>query len=307
MAVLTSVKNETFLNEIKSRSLIKNAEDRLSGAVRLMVRDGAVVRKVLIPEYISYSQLDRQQDTDVPTKVVSVEPNSPASLVVGFGTPPGNFWMTAKRVKATFKRIETPQATYDIELLGTYEMDLQQVFADNLARDILAREDGGFFDGVNTLLGTVDTVSPVIPGHYPYVTINAGYSREGLQEMLNVMPKSIYRLPPVTAVINMITANRLMSLGREEIGGDKAQALVTKGFSEWEWGGLRWVVTLKRHIVPDDSVYLFSDPRTIGKFYILTDTTTHLKTEAMILSLFSFETIASVIAHAGGVARVNFA
>ncbi|MEM3061995.1 MAG: hypothetical protein QW303_00425 [Nitrososphaerota archaeon] len=307
MAIIRSLRNEQLLNELSNQSLVKQAEDRLTGVIRLAVREGSIVRQVLVPEYISYSQLDRQQDTDVPTKVIDVEPNSPAAVPVGFGTTPSNIWLSAKRVKATFNRIQTVQGEYDVELLMTWELDLQQVFADNMAKDILAREDGGFFNAVNQVLGTVDTQSAVIPGHFPYVTINGGYSREGLQEMLNVMPKSIYRLPPVTAVVNTVTANRMMSLGRDEIGGDKAQALIVKGFSEWEWGGLNWIATTKYHIVPHDSVYLFSDPRTIGKFLILTDTTTHLRTEGPRLKFYSYETIASVIGNAAGLARVNFA
>lgn len=306
MAVVRSVKNERFLHEISSPSLVKQAQERLNAVVRLMVREGSLDRRVLIPEYISYSDLDRQQDTDVMVKIVDVEPNSPAAIVTGFGTHPPMVWIAAPRVKAVFDRVWSPELNYDVELLGTWEMDIQQVLADNMARDVLAREDGAFFTAADTYLGEVDTLNNYT-GHYPYVTIYGGITRETLQEAIAVMYKSYYRLAPAKAVLNFVTARRLLALGSEELGYEMATQTFKEGFGAWKMDNIEWIVTIKSHIVPDDKIYFFADPRAVGKLYILTDVMTHMKVEGFQMNLRCVETIAQVVANAAAVSAVNFA
>lgn len=306
MAVVRSIRNEQFLDELRTPGLEKQAQERLNAIVRLMVREGAIDRSVLIPEYITYSDLDRQQDTDVLAKIIDVEPNSPAAVVAGFATTPPQIWIQAPRVRATFHRILSNIANYDIELLGTWELDIQQVLADNFARDILAREDGGFFSAVDTFLGTVDTLNPYTGG-YPYVTINGGYTRETLQEAIAVMYKSYYRLAPATAVLNFVTARRLMALGREEIGDDAAGQIFREGFSAWKMDKINWISTIKRHIVPDDKIYFFADPRAVGKLYVLSDVTSYMRVDGTWLTFQCWETISQTVVNAAGCAAVNFA
>lgn len=306
MAILRSVRNEQFINELMTPGLIKQAQERLNAVVRLMVREGAIDRSVLIPEYISRADLDRQQDTDIPTKIIDLEPNSPGALSVGFGTTPSMVWISARRAKATFNRLMSEMFTYDVELLGTWELDIQQVLADNAARDLLAREDGGFFSAVDTFLGSVDTFNSYL-GSYPYVTIYGGYTRETLQEALTVMSKSYFRLAPATAVLNVITARRLMALGREEIGDDSAGQIFREGFTAWKMDKINWIATIKTQYVPDDKIYFFADPRAIGKLYILTDVTSYMSVEGTILQFYCFETLSQTIVNVAGLAAVNFA
>lgn len=306
MAIKTSLSNEEFLNQIRSDHLIKRAQERVSSAVRLMVRETAVCRQVLVPEYLTYSDLDRQVDTDVMVKVVEVEPNSPAAFSVGFGTASPMFWLGARKVRATFNRIKTNEGSYDIELLGTWEMDIKEFIANNMIRDILAREDGGFFSAVDSYLGPVDTFNPVT-NSYPHVTIYGGYTRETLQEAAAVMLKSAYRLQPACVVVNGVTARRLMSLGREEIGDDSAGAIFREGFARWKFDNLNWIVSNKLHIIPSDVMYFFADPRAIGKHLILNDVTTHLTVDGFDLRYYSSETYSQVVVNAAGLAKVRIA
>lgn len=306
MATQRIIKNEEFLHQLSEPSLKKTAQERLNAVVRLMVREGAVDREILIPETITSSDLDRQQDTDIPTKIIDVEPNSPAAMSVGFGTHSAMIWISARRVKATFNRYRSADFMYDIETLGTWELDIQQVLADNAARDILAREDGGFFGAVDTFLGPVDTLNPYLAS-YPYVTIYGGITRETLQEAISVMYKSQFRLAPAAAVVNVVTARRLMALGREEIGDDSAGQIFREGFSAWKMDKINWIATIKRQYVPDNKIYFFADPRAIGKLYILTDVTTFMSVQGVQLNFYSWETISQTVVNVAGLAAVNFA
>lgn len=306
MALIRSARNEEFLNNLRTPGMEKYAQERINSAVRLMVREGAIDRQILIPEYISYSDLDRQADTDVLVKIVDVEPNVPGAFSVGFGTFGPMIWGSAPRVRAVFNRYESAEWVYDVEQLGTWELDIQQVVADNMARDILAREDGGFFKAADTFLGTIDTLNSYL-GSYPYVTIYGGYTRETLQEAIAIMYKSYYRLAPAAAVVNFVTARRMMALGREEIGDDSAGQIFREGFAAWKMDKINWITTIKRHIVPDDKIYFFADPRALGKLFLLTDVTVYMQVQGFIVRMMCFQTISQTVVNAAGIAAAAIA
>jgi hypothetical protein len=51
---------------------------------------------------------------------------------------------------------------------------------------------------------------------------------------------------------------------------------------------------------------MFSDPKFIGKNYLLEDTTMYIKREAYLLEFFAYETIGGSLGHYNGLARVAF-
>ena len=42
--------------------------------------------------------------------------------------------------------------------------------------------------------------------------------------------------------------------------------------------GVKWIITIKKDLVPTNTMYHFADPKFIGKSYILEDTTMYIKT-----------------------------
>jgi hypothetical protein len=97
-----------------------------------------------------------------------------------------------------------------------------------------------------------------------------------------------------------------MKWGRDEAGGDFSQDTLKNGWSEAELLNCRWIITIKRDLVADDSIYMFADPKFIGKNYLLEDTTMYIKREAYMLEFFAYETCGGTIGHTSGIARANF-
>ena len=59
-------------------------------------------------------------------------------------------------------------------------------------------------------------------------------------------------------------------------------------------------------MVGDNDAYLFADPKFIGKFFMIEDTTMYVKREAYMLEFFAYETIGATIGNTSGVAKAVF-
>jgi hypothetical protein len=90
------------------------------------------------------------------------------------------------------------------------------------------------------------------------------------------------------------------------MGGDMSQDIMRDGWSEQEFMGVRWIITIKKDIIATNNVYMFADPKFIGKHYTLEDTTMYIRREAYMLEFFAYETNGCTIGHTSGLARAEF-
>lgn len=297
--------NETIFEQLSTPGMEKVAIDAINDFTRTKMREDGFYRRILPSQQISNDELDRQVDTDKPVKVVDKEADSPAAISIPFATLPTNFYIRGPRYRVMFDRIVTPRFTKDVDELRTYVMDIRQVLSDNALKDMLAEEDSKFITAVNTALVAVDTIVPT-SGVIQWSTIPGGITRESMQDAFKIMPKTPFHLEVHTVLINNVTIREVMKWGRDEMGGDFAQDLVKNGWSEQNFMNARLIITIKRDLVPDDSIYMFADPKFIGKAYLLEDTTMYIKREAYMLEFFSYQTCGGTIGHSGGLARADF-
>ena len=300
------VLNEAFFDQLATPGMEKNALDAVNEFTRVRVREDGFYRRILPPVQVSNDDLDRQVDTDKPVIVVDKEPGSPAAISIPFATLPINVYIRGPRYRVMFDRIVTPRFVKDIDELRTWQMDIRQVLSDNAIKDMLAEEDSKFLTAVNSALVGADQTVPT-SGVIQHETIFGGISRDTLQEAFKIMPKTPSHLEVNTVLVNNVTIREIMKFGRDEIGGDLSQDLLTNGFSEANFMNAKFIITIKRDLVADDRMYFFADPRFIGKSYVLEDTTMHVKREAYMIEFFAYETLGGSIGHTGGLAIADFA
>lgn len=301
----TRMINETLLEYLHTPGLEKRAIDAVNDYTRTKMREDGFYRKIIPPIQISNDELDRQVDTDKPVKVVDKEPDSPAAISIPFATLPMNLYIRGPRYRVMFDRIVTPRFTKDVDELRTWVMDIRQVLSDNAIKDMLAEEDGKFIAAVNAALVGPDTIVPQ-SGVVQWETIPGGVTRDTLQDAFKVMPRTPSHLEVNTCLINNITIREIMKFGRDEMGGDFSQDVLKNGWSDAEFMRARWIITIKRDLVPEDTLFMFADPKFIGKSYILEDATMYIKRESFMLEFFAYETLGGSIGHTGGLARVDF-
>lgn len=296
--------NDAFFNSV-DRGLEKQAQDAVNEYIRVRMREDGFTRRIIPPVQITNDELDRQVDTDKPVKIVDKEPNSPAAISVPFATLPMNRYIRGPRFRVMFDRIMTPRFTKDIDELRTYDMDIRQILSDNAIKDMLAEEDGKFILTCNSLLGAAgSTVSET--GTIQHRNISGGVTRDTIAEAMKILPQTPSHLNAATILVNNVTIWDVVKWGRDEVGGDLAQELLQRGFAEREIMGVRWIVTIKRDLVPDGSIYMFAEPKFLGKFFVLEDTTMYIDRKAFMLEFFAYQSAGCAIANVAGVGRANF-
>lgn len=286
-------------------AIVKNAEDAVNAFIRVKMREDGFWRKILPPIPISNDDLDRQVDTDKPVIVLDKEPNSPAAASVPYATQPFARYIRAPRFRVMFDRIVTPRFMKDVGELRTYDMDIRQILSDNAVKDMLAEEDGKAIATVNTLLGTVDT-AVAETGSIQYKTITGGVSRDSVNDALKILPDTPAHLETATILVNNLTIKDVQKWGYDEIGGELSEEILRQGFSERNLLNARWIVTIKTRLVTTNQMYFFAEPKFLGKFFVLEDTTMHIKREAFMLEFYAYESVGSAIANVAGIARARF-
>jgi hypothetical protein len=297
--------NETLFEQLDTPGMQKQAIDAVNDFTRTKMREDGFYRRIMPPLTITNDELDRQVDTDKPVKVVDKEPDSPAAVSLPFATLPINFYIRGPRYRVMFDRIVSPRAVKDVDELRTYVIDIRQVLSDNMIKDMLAEEDGKFIAAFNAVLPTPG-VANVASGVVQYEEISGGITRETLVDALKVMPRTPSHFEVETCLVNNITIKELLKFGRDEMGGDFSQDIIKNGWAETNFLNCRWIVTIKRDLVKDDSMLMFASPKFIGKNYELEPTTMYIRREAYMLEYFAYQTSGGSFGHTNGLARVDF-
>jgi len=303
----TKLTNETFLSYLETPGMEKRALDAVVDYTRYRMREEGFYRRILPPVQVSNDDLDQQVDTDKPVKIIEREPDSPAAISIPFNTLPMNLYVRGQKYRVTFDRIVTPRFTKDVDELRTYRMDIRQILSDNAIKDMLAEEDRKFIEACNAAMGGAADTTVTQSGLVQWETIYGGITRDTLQDSFKILPRTISRLEVGTCLVNNLTIRELMKFGREEMGGDFSQDVFKNGWSEQNFMNARWIISIKQDLVPTDSVFMFADPKFLGKSFILEDTTLYVDRKAYMLEFFAYETLGGAIGNTNAVARVDFA
>lgn len=299
--------NEAVIERLQSDDprMVKEAQDAINDYTRVKMREDGFWRRILPPVTITNDELDRQVDTDKPVKIVDKEPDSPPAVSVPFATLPLNRYIRGPRYRVMFDRILTRKFTKDVDELRTWDMDIRQILSDNSIKDMLAEEDSKAVLTVNSILIGQNVVIPDT-GVAQWISITGGVTRDTMAEAMKVLPRTPSHLNPATILINNVTIWDIVKFGRDEIGGDLSQEMFKTGFTERELMGVRWIITIKRDLVPDGTIFMFAEPKFLGKFFVLEDTTMYIDRKAYMLEFFAYESIGSAIANVAAVGRVDF-
>jgi hypothetical protein len=303
----TRVLNEELFNQLTSgnRDLEKNAQESVELFTRKKLREDGFWRKILPPISVQNSDLQRPVDTDKNEMVFDMEPYSPGAVSMPYASLPLNRYIRQERYRVLFDRISTPRFTKDVSELRTTRMDIRQVLSDNSIKDMLAEEDGKGIRSVNTILVGANQVIAET-GIAQWRTLAMPLDRVGWTEARKIMPSTTCHLNVKTVLLNNITVLEFEKWGRDMIGGDLAEEIVKNGYALRTFGGVNLIVTIKRDLVPDGALFMFAEPKFLGKFMVLEDATMAIKKEFFLIEFFSYEEIGGAIANVAAIARADF-
>jgi hypothetical protein len=307
--------NDTFVEMVKAGQE-KQAAVSAQQFTRNKLREESFAEKILTPIDLSNDELDKAQDPELLVKWNDREPDTAPAVTVPLGVVPDAFQFKGTRYPSYFSRIVSPKYNKDIDKLRTYDYDIRAIMLELSTKDIATQIDTSFINTINSNIGSLDTANSANGLSLPQnVSISGGITRETVAEAFKVIKRLQVPFGPSqpdggeskgVMLMNTVTADDFVKMGRSEVGGDLAQDMFVNGLPSKTLLGVKPIYTIKRDLVPDGVIYLFSSEEFLGKYYRLQPLTVFMKNEAYFLEYFQYLNISLAIGNVKGAVKVTF-
>ena len=287
--------NSSFVRKLESGQ-VKQAEAESSAFIREKLRQEAAVREIIVPQGITEEEIDRDENTDQPKKIIDKEPDSVATFVQFQGTGKRT-WFKGPRYAIYFGKVESQRFTKSKFELMTYTHDIRKILSDNSVKDMADQEDIKFH-------GLVNAITSANPAQQTNGPFQSATFKTAAQAMLN-------RRRPVGKLL--MTKSRFMDaidLPATTVGDPIASRHFDEGIeSSQKLWGFPVVTTIKSDIYPANKAWLFAPQAPnnfLGNFYLLQDATLFIEQRADIISFWSYEALGIGIGNRLSMQEITF-
>ena len=142
--------NQSFVRKL-DEGRVKEAADEGSRFIRSKLRQESFAREILVPIELSPDEIDRDEHTDQPKKIIEKEPDSTATFVTFKGAGQRTFFR-GPRYSVFFGKIESQHFMKSKFELLTYQNDIRKILTDNSVKDMADVEDRKFIETIEAAL-----------------------------------------------------------------------------------------------------------------------------------------------------------
>jgi len=291
--------NSNFVRKLE-QGRVKEASEEGSAFIRTKLRQEAFVREILPPVLLSDDEIDRDENTDQPKKIVEKEPDSVATFVPFYGTGPRTLFR-GPRYSVFFGKTESQRFRKSKFELMTYQNDIRKILSDNSVKDMADQEDLKFIQTANSILAAAP--AQVVAG----TGFNSAAFKLGFQNLVG------RRLPIGKLLMTKQTYYEALDLPATSVGNDVASRHYAEGIEKEErlWG-IPVVSTIKTDILTPQagashSVYVFAPENFFGNFFLLQDATLFIKQEADMIFFHTYAAPGIGIGNTASLCRIDIA
>jgi hypothetical protein len=292
--------NSNFIKKLE-QGRTKEAEAEGSAFIRDHVRQESYARELITPVLLQDDEIDRDENTDEPKKIVEKEPNSVATFVQFQGAGPRT-WFKGPRYSIFFGKTESQRFTKSKFQLMTYQNDIRKLLADNSVKDMADQEDRKFQETIDALITLNAAEQQTDNGSGGGIAFGSVAFKKAFQKMVTrrrpigkiTMCKSLYY--------------EALDLAATSVGDQVASRHYDEGIEQEErlWG-IPVVTTIKSDIHPERNAYVYAPENYLGNFYLLQDATLYIKQEADTISFWTYAAPGIGIGNRLSVQRIKFA
>ncbi len=268
--------NSNFVRKLEE-GRVKEAQDEGSAFIRMKVRQESFFREIINPILLGDDELDRDENTDQPKKIVEKEPDSVATFVTFQGTGPRT-WFRGPRYAVKFGKTESQRFTKNKWELMTYQNDIRKILSDNSVKDMSDQED---IKGITTIDDLAALNAAV------QITAGTGFNSAAFRKAFQAMVRR--RQPIGKILMTKELYYEALDLPATSIGDDVASRHYDEGIEDEEklWG-IPVVSTIKSDILNPKKAYVFAPENFLGNFFLLQDATLYIKQEADVIEFWSY-------------------
>jgi len=268
--------NSNFVKKIED-GRIKEAEAEGSAFIREYVRQESYAREVITPVLLLDDEIDRDENTDEPKKIIEKEPKSIATFVQFQGAGPRT-WFSGPRYAVFFGKTESAHFTKSKFQLMTYQNDIRKMLSDNSVKDMADQEDTKWQETIDALIALNVAVQNTNAAGFNSTAFKAGFQamvarRRPIGKM--TMTKGLYY--------------EALDLVATSVGNDVASRHYDDGVENEEklWG-FPVITTIKSTIHNTKKAYIYSPENYLGNFFLLQDATLYIKQEADTITFWTY-------------------
>ena len=189
--------NSNFVRKLED-GRTKDAEAEGTAFIRQKLRQESFARELIEPVMLADDEIDRDENTDQPKKIVEKEPDSVATFVPFSGTGPRT-WFKGPRFAVYFGKTESQRFTKSKFELMTYQNDIRKILSDNSVKDMADQEDQKYLDTVNVILA-LNPTQVLSPGVFSSTAFKQGF-RQLSGVLINTVNNAFLVLKLVNAIL----------------------------------------------------------------------------------------------------------
>ena len=263
---------------------VKEAADAATQYVRQKMQGEGIVRRIMEPVFLTEDQIDIDEHTDQPKRIIEKDQLATATFVPFYGTNEQKYFSGSKYA-VYFGKTESDHYYKSKFELMTYRNDIRQLLSDSCVKALTDGEDGYWFNTWETLV----TANPTEQSFSLSGGLNAANVVFGLQKLLAL------RIPVGKIVMSKSTFLEVLKLTQTQVGSPVASRHYDDGIGNEEtlWG-IPVVTTIKTQFVPDNTMWFYGkyapeeNVNFLGNFFTIQDATLFLEQKADMIHFYAY-------------------
>lgn len=272
--------NNLFISRLDTNDGLEKAAQAGGAFVRERLREVSFTRSIIPPEYVTKADCQRSVNHDTLVKIVDIEPQSSAAAV-NFRGKAFERYIEGDRYEIPFFKIESEKFRKNEAELLAYDFPVTKVIEENSVKDIQKIEDGKFIEFTDAVIAANGkNIAPAAAGPA---------TSENLVKLFKALDTD--ELAVGCILMHKADWDDFMTQESAVIGSPLASEILVNGYKYNTILGHKLVVTIKSSIVAPGTMYIFTDPKYLGNFYILNDTKFYIEKRADMVSWQTWEYI----------------
>jgi hypothetical protein len=263
--------------------------------VRSFLREHAFSRKILPPESVTRSDLQRSTRHDTLIKIVDFEHPSTAAAV-NFRSAGRERYLQGKRYAIPFFKVESDLFVKNEAELLSYEYPITKVIEENSIKDIMFVEDSVFMKASE---GAVAASGKYI------VSGDTSVSRSNLNKLVKMI--DVDKLQSTQLLMTNVDFDDWHVQPATDIGSPLASDITVNGYKYDSILRRKVIVTNKTDLLAPGNVFAYTDPQFLGNFFIMNDVKFWIKKEADKVYWKSWEYVGMGIANLRSISKIQLA
>jgi hypothetical protein len=263
--------------------------------VRSFLREHAFSRKILPPESVTRSDLQRSTRHDTLIKIVDFEHPSTAAAV-NFRSAGRERYLQGKRYAVPFFKVESDLFVKNEAELLAYEYPITKVIEENSIKDIMFVEDSVFLKASQ---GAVSASGKFI------ISGDTSVSRSNLNKLVKMI--DVDKLQSTTLLMTNVDFDDWHVQPATDIGSPLASDMTVNGYKYDSILRRKVVTTNKTDLLTPGHIYAYTDPQFLGNFFIMNDVKFWIKKEADKVYWKSWEYVGMGIANLRSISKIQLA